>query len=44
MLGSLWWWIEFQPWYFAAIHGSVWGLLVGWATSRLGRPHELGVA
>jgi hypothetical protein len=44
VLGSLWWWIEFEPWYFAAIHGSVWGLLVGWATTRLSRPHELGVA
>lgn len=29
VLGSLWWWVEFGPWYFALIHGSIWGLLVG---------------
>ncbi len=44
VLGSLWWWIEFEPWYFAAIHGTVWGLLVGWGTSKIGGLRELGVA
>lgn len=36
-LGSLWWWIEMQPWYFSVIHGSVWGVLVGIASwTRVG--------
>lgn len=29
VLGSLWWWIDWQPWYFSLIHGTLWGLLVG---------------
>lgn len=33
-LGSLWWWIEFGPWYFCVIHGTIWGSLVGTALSR----------
>jgi len=33
-LGSLWWWIEWGPWYFSLLHGSIWGLLVGLALSR----------
>ena len=33
VLGSLWWWLEFGPWYFAAIHGTIWGILVGWGTA-----------
>jgi hypothetical protein len=33
VLGSLWFWSEFQPWYFAAIHGTIWGVLVGGAAS-----------
>ena len=35
-LGSLWWWIAVGPWYFSAIHGAIWGTLVGvgaWAAS-----------
>ena len=34
ILGSLWWWIEWGPWYFAVIHGLFWGGLVGLALSR----------
>ena len=36
-LGSLWWWIEFKPWYFSVIHGMIWGSLVGfgvWKSQR----------
>ena len=33
-LGSLWWWIEWGPWYFSILHGSIWGGLVGLALSR----------
>ena len=33
-LGSLWWWIEWGPWYFSLLHGSTWGVLVGLALSR----------
>ncbi len=29
VLGSLWWWVEWRPWYFALLHGAVWGGLVG---------------
>jgi hypothetical protein len=46
-LGSLWFWFEFQPWYFAVIHGGVWGLLVGWGVFSANESHqarELGVA
>ena len=28
-LGSVWWWTEVGPWYFSAIHGAIWGALVG---------------
>ncbi len=27
-LGSLWWWVNWERWYFSLIHGSVWGVLV----------------
>ncbi len=40
VLGSLWFWCEFQPWYFAVIHGAVWGLLVGWGISRVNQPGQ----
>ncbi len=39
VLGSLWWWIAMEPWYFSPLHGTIWGTLVGagaWATSRSG--------
>lgn len=28
-LGSLWWWIAMEPWYFSPLHGAVWGTAVG---------------
>jgi hypothetical protein len=28
ILGSLWWWIEWQRWYFSPLHGAIWGTLV----------------
>lgn len=32
--GSLWFWTDWDQWYLAVIHGTVWGVLVGWAASR----------
>ena len=29
VVGSLWWWISWGRWYFALIHGAMWGSLVG---------------
>lgn len=29
VLGSLWWWIVWERWTFALLHGVVWGALVG---------------
>ena len=29
VLGSLWWWTSWEPWYFSVLHGSIWGVLVG---------------
>ena len=37
MLGSLWWWVGAKPWYFAIVHGAIWGTLVGigiWTSQR----------
>lgn len=34
ILGSLWWWIAFGPWFFSLLHGAVWGLLAGWGMWR----------
>ena len=37
ILGSLWWWIGYKPWYFSLIHGTIWGSLVGfgvWKSQR----------
>ena len=28
-LGSLWWWISWEPWYLSILHGTIWGMLVG---------------
>ncbi len=36
VLGSLWFWSEFEPWYFAIIHGIIWGLFVGTGAYRAG--------
>jgi hypothetical protein len=40
VLGSLWWWIEWGPWYFSLLHGTVWGSLVGLALSWRRRTGE----
>jgi len=29
VLGSLWWWISWKPWYFSLLHGGIWGVCVG---------------
>jgi hypothetical protein len=29
VLGSLWFWIVYGPWYFSLIHGIIWGSFVG---------------
>jgi len=34
VLGSLWWWIGWKPWYLSLIHGTVWGILVGYGSWR----------
>ena len=49
VLGSLWWWVEFGPWYFALLHGTVWGVLVGMGihaalASRSGASQKPGAA
>jgi len=33
--GSLWFWTEFDQWYLAGLHGTIWGVLVGWAATRV---------
>jgi hypothetical protein len=44
VLGSLWWWVDIQPWYFSLIHGTLWGSLVALgtyaATRRARAPRE----
>jgi hypothetical protein len=40
ILGSSWWWVEWGPWYFSILHGSVWGCFVGLALSRGNRAAE----
>ena len=44
VLGSFWWWLEFGPWYFAAIHGTIWGVLVGWGISGMNLMRQGNVA
>lgn len=42
-LGSLWWWIIYKPWYFSLIHGTIWGMLVGfgvWKSQQLNHSAE----
>src|SRR5260370_27595873 len=34
VLGSLWWWVMWEPWYLSLIHGTIWGILVGYGTWR----------
>jgi hypothetical protein len=43
-LGSLWWWVEWETWYFSVLHGSVWGCLVGLALAWKSRAAEQGVS
>lgn len=40
ILGSLWWWVEWGPWYFSLIHGTMWGSSVGLALSWKHRAAE----
>lgn len=43
ILGSLWWWIVIGSWYFAILHGAIWGMLVGvGAWSAEGRRQKAG--
>lgn len=44
ILCSLWWWISFKPWYFSLIHGTIWGMLVGfgvWKSQQLNHSAEV---
>lgn len=34
VLGSLWWWVSWHPWYFSLLHGSIWGTCVGFGLWR----------
>ena len=34
VLGSLWWWVAWKPWYFSVLHGSIWGTCVGFGLWR----------
>jgi hypothetical protein len=37
ILGSLWWWISWKRWWFALLHGAIWGACVGYALWRAHR-------
>ena len=39
--GSLWWWIGWKPWYLSLLHGTIWGMLVGYGTWRAVRAAAL---
>ncbi len=32
VLGSLWWWSAWHPWYLSLLHGAIWGSCVGFGT------------
>lgn len=32
VIGSVSWWVIWEPWYFSLIHGIIWGILVGTGT------------
>jgi hypothetical protein len=41
ILGSLWWWAGWEPWYFSLLHGPIWGSLVGfgaWKSRQFASP------
>jgi hypothetical protein len=38
VLGSLWFWWGFRPMYFALIHGTIWGTLVGLGVQQALKP------
>ncbi|MHC4915542.1 MAG: hypothetical protein ACYTGB_08620 [Planctomycetota bacterium] len=38
VLGSLYWWIMWEHWYLSPLHGTIWGLLVGYGVWRSQRP------
>ncbi|MBN2401175.1 MAG: hypothetical protein JXN64_02135 [Spirochaetes bacterium] len=40
ILGSLWWWISWETWYFSLIHGAIWGCVFGAAMSLSGGLNE----
>ena len=43
-MGSLAWWMAWQPWYFSLIHGIIWGSLVGygvWKSQDMTSPATL---
>jgi hypothetical protein len=42
VFGSLWWWIEWEPWYFSLVHGTLWGVLVGFGAWRATAAARLG--
>ena len=41
VLGSLWWWIIWGRWYFSLIHGTIWGVLVGFGVWKATRENSL---
>ncbi|MCM8794958.1 MAG: hypothetical protein NC819_04060 [Candidatus Omnitrophica bacterium] len=34
VVGSLWWWSAWKPWFVSILHGSIWGILVGFSVGR----------
>ena len=44
VLGSLWWWIVWDRWTFAPLHGVVWGALVGAGLAACAVRAPLGAA
>jgi hypothetical protein len=42
ILGSLWWWIAVQPWVLSLVHGTIWGLLVGFGAWKASAAARLG--
>lgn len=38
--GSLWFWMDWGHEYNALIHGTIWGVLVGWGMHTVTKPHS----